>query len=209
LTEGSAFRWNLDVSTATDRPRFQAETRTQWRRWLAAHHDSESGVWLVTWKKASGQPILSYDEAVSEALAFGWIDSVGGKMDHDRTMLYFSPRRPGSSWSRPNKLRVDQLRREGQMTAAGEAVIAVSEANGGWSRLDDVEDLVVPPDLDEAFAAYAGSRDNWDRFPPSARRGILEWIVQAKRPETRQKRINQTAESAARNVRANQWQPRS
>lgn len=91
------------------------------------------------------------------------------------------------------------------MTPSGEAIIEQAMANGSWSLLDEVEDLIVPPDLAEAFDARPPARANWDRFPPSARRGILEWIVQAKRKETRAARIAETAERAALNERAAQW----
>ncbi len=186
-------------------PRVHAETRAEWRRWLLEHHETEQSVWLVSWKKATGRPAISYDDAVSESLAVGWVDSKPQKLDDERTMLYFSVRKPTSAWSRPNKVRVESLREAGLMTPAGEAVIEKAMANGSWSLLDDVEDLIVPPDLAEAFDGYPHSRDNWDGFPPSARRGILEWIVQAKRPETRAARIEETARRASVGERAAQW----
>ena len=195
------------MSDPQSAPRIHAETRREWREWLLAHHDSAPSVWLVSWKKATGLPALSYDEAVSEALAVGWVDSKPSKLDDERTMLYFSPRRPGSGWSRPNKLRVEQLRRSGVMTEAGERVIAEAVESGSWTLLDQVEDLIVPEDLDQAFANSPPARENWDRFPPSTRRGILEWITQAKRPTTRQTRVAETARLAALNQRANQWRP--
>ncbi|MGJ9372014.1 YdeI/OmpD-associated family protein [Nesterenkonia sp. CF4.4] len=187
--------------------RVHAETRGQWREWLLAHHETESSVWLVSWKKATGRPAMAYDEAVSEALAVGWVDSKPRKLDDERTMLYFSPRRPGSAWSRPNKRRVEQLRGSGAMTEAGERVVAEAVDSGAWSLLDQVEDLIVPEDLAEAFTRHPPARENWDRFPPSARRGILEWIIQAKRPATREARISETARQASLNQRANQWRP--
>ncbi|KUG58273.1 YdeI/OmpD-associated family protein [Nesterenkonia jeotgali] len=188
-------------------PRVHAETRQQWREWLLAHHETASSVWLVSWKKATGRPAVSYDDAVSEALAVGWVDSKPRKLDEERTMLYFSPRKPGSAWSRPNKLRVEQLRRSGAMTEAGERVVARAVASGAWTLLDQVEDLIVPEDLDAAFTRNPPARENWDRFPPSVRRGILEWIIQARRPATRQARVEETARQAALNQRANQWRP--
>lgn len=189
-------------------PRHHAETREQWRAWLAEHHATASGVWLVSWKKHTGRPAVPYDEAVSEALAFGWVDSRPAKLDDSRTMLYFTPRRPGSAWSRPNKLRVDELEKAGLMTEAGRRVVAAARADGSWDVLNDVEDLVVPPDLAAALERHPGSREHWDAFPRSARRGILEWIVQARTATTRGRRVEQTAEQAARGERANQWRPR-
>lgn len=192
-----------------DADRVHAETRAQWRSWLAEHHASARSVWLVSWKKHTGKPAVSYDDAVSEALAFGWVDSVAATVDGDRTAQYYAARRPGSGWSRPNKQRVETLERDGLMTDAGRRVILAAKADGSWTLLDDVENLVVPPDLDRAFAALAGSREHWDAFPRSVKRGILEWITVAKRPETRARRIDQTAASAARGERANQPRPKS
>lgn len=192
----------------TDRPRVQrvhVETRAAWRVWLAEHHAGTSSVWVVSWKKHTGKPAVSYDDAVSESLAFGWVDSRPAKLDRDRTMLYFSPRKPSSAWSRPNKHRVATLESAGLMTDAGRRVVCAAKADGSWTKLDDVEDLVVPADLADAFARNPGSRERWDSFPRSARRGILEWIVQARRPATRRKRLDETAEMAGRGERANQW----
>ena len=188
-----------------DELRIHCETVDEWRDWLAAHHDAEPRVWLVTWKKAAAKPILSYDDAVTEALAWGWVDSVGRRLDDERTMLRFTPRKPTSAWSGPNKLRVDRLLTEGRMQPAGQRMVDLARENGMWTILDDVERLVVPEDLAAEFDARPGAREAWDGFPRSVRRGVLEWIVQAKRPETRRTRILETAEKAARGERAGQW----
>lgn len=188
-----------------DVPRVHLEDRAAWRAWLLENHAATASVWLVTWKKAAGKPILGYDDAVSEALAFGWVDSKGGKIDELRTMLYFARRQRGSAWSGPNKRRIERMRAAGLMHEAGEAVIARAIADGSWTLLDEVEQLVVPPDLAAAFEDFPGSRERWDAFPKSARRGILEWIVQAKTAPTRAKRILETATRAAVGERANQW----
>jgi uncharacterized protein YdeI (YjbR/CyaY-like superfamily) len=193
------------VGKLDDALRVHPETRAEWREWLAANHDSCVGAWFVSWKKHTGRPAVAYDEAVSEALAFGWVDSVPRTLDDDRSMLWYASRKPGSAWSRPNKERVARLEAEGRMAPAGAAVVAAARADGSWSKLDDVEDLVVPSDLAAAFVEHPGSADEWEAFPRSAKRGILEWIVQAKKPETRAKRVAETAELAARRERANQW----
>jgi uncharacterized protein YdeI (YjbR/CyaY-like superfamily) len=151
---------------------------------------------------------MTYEESVEEALAYGWIDSKGSRLDDERTMLWFAPRQRRSGWSRSNKERVERLEREGRMTPAGRAVIERAMADGSWTLLDEVEDLIVPADLAAAFAARPGSSDQWAAFPRSIRRSLLEWIVQARRPETRRRRIEETADRAARGERANQWQPR-
>lgn len=162
----------------------------------------------MSWKKHTGRPALTYEESVEEALCVGWVDSKGNKLDDDRTMLWFAPRKPTSGWSRPNKERIARLSAQGLMLPAGEAVVAAAQANGAWSLLDDVENLVVPDDLAAELDRYPGARATWDAFPRSVRRGVLEWIVQAKRAPTRAKRIAETAEKASRGERANQWRDR-
>jgi len=184
------------------------QDRTAWRGWLQRYHADSPGVWLVTWRKASGRVPLSYDDAVEEALCFGWVDSLGRALDDDRTMLRYTPRKRRSAWSRPNKERVARLEAAGRMAPAGAAVVAAARADGSWSLLDDVEAGVVPPDLAAALAERPGARDQFDAFPRSARRGILEWVSQAKRPETRARRVLETATLAERGERANQWRPR-
>jgi uncharacterized protein YdeI (YjbR/CyaY-like superfamily) len=190
------------VAKLDDLEWFAAETREQWRAWLADNHASAPGVWLVTWKKAAGRPILSYDESVEEALAWGWIDSKGMGIDAERSRLVFTPRKAGSGWSRPNKERIARLEASGLMRPAGQALIDAAKVDGSWTLLDDVEDLIVPPDLAEAFAARPGSREAWDAFTVSPRKQMLLWLVTAKRPETRASRIEQIADAAAEGRRA-------
>ncbi len=188
-----------------DVEQFHPATVTEWRAWLADHHATSPAVWLVTWRKGAGHQIVGYDEAVTEALAFGWVDSRPRALDDKRTMLYFTPRKPGSAWSRPNKQRVQRLLDENRMAPAGQTVIDAAMVDGSWTVLDDVEDLVEPDDLRIALDGVAGARASWDAFPRSAKRGILEWIVQAKRPATRTARVVETAAAAGRGERANQW----
>jgi len=180
-------------------------TRAQWRAWLAAHHGEAAGVWLVSWKKATGKPSVAYAESVEEALCVGWVDSKPSSLDAERGMLWFSPRKPRSGWSRPNKERVERLLAAGLVTPAGLAVIEAAKADGSWTKLDAVEDLVEPDDLAAALDADRAARASWDSFPRSAKRGILEWIAQAKRPETRSTRVAQTVVEAHDGRRANQW----
>ncbi len=191
-----------------DAPQVHAETREAWRDWLAEHHAAASGAWLVSWKQATGRPSVGYDAAVEEALCVGWVDSLPRSLDDERSMLYFAPRKPRSGWSRPNKERVARLTAAGRMRPAGQAVVDAAQADGSWSLLDEVENLVVPDDLRAALDAHAGAADHWEAFPRSAKRGILEWIVQAKRSATRTWRVEETARLAARNERATQWRPR-
>ncbi len=192
-----------------EREHVHAETRPQWREWLVENHANSTGVWLVSWRSATGRPSVGYEESVEEALCVGWVDSKGGKIDDERTKLWFAPRNPRSAWARTNKDRVARLEAAGLMLPAGRRAVEIAKANGAWSLLDDVENLVVPPDLQAAFAAHRGARENWDGFPRSARRAILEWIVQARTEPTRAKRIADTAAKAAVGERANEWHPKT
>jgi len=190
------------------RPMGQPLARAAWRAWLVAHHATSKGVWLVTYKASAGQPRLAYAASVEEALCVGWIDSTGRTLDDARSMMWFAPRSPRSGWARSNKERLVRLTAAGLMLPAGLAAVEEAKRRGTWSLLDDVEDLVVPPDLAAALGAQAPARTNWDAFSPSSRRAILGWIAQARRPETRVARIAEAATLAARNVKANEWRPR-
>ena len=195
------------MSAHDDGERIHPETRAAWREWLDSHHESSTGVWLVSWRKHTGKDGLSYEDGVEEALCFGWIDSLARRLDDSRTMLWYSPRKPGSGWARPNKERVERLTAAGLMAPAGQRMIDAARADGSWSRLDDVENLVVPDDLAAAFDARPPAREHWDAFPRSVRRGILVWIVQAKRDTTRAARLEETSRLAQANERANQRPP--
>lgn len=190
------------------RPFVHPHDRAAWRAWLIEHHATMRGVHLVSWRRASGRVPLDYAEAVEEALCVGWVDSKGGKLDEVRGMLWFAPRNPRSGWARSNKERVARLIADGRMLPAGQAAIDEAKRRGTWTMLDDVEDLVVPDDLATALAAHPPASDHFAAFSKSARRALLEWIRQAKRPETRARRIEETATLAARNEKANQWVPR-
>lgn len=180
-------------------------SRAEWRAWLQKHHARGEGVWLVSYKKATDKPRLEYDEAVEEALCFGWVDSKPAKLDDERSMLYFAPRKPKSGWSGINKERVERLIAAGWMAPAGLAKVDAAKADGSWNALDSATALEIPPDLEAALDALPSARAHFDAFPPSARRAILEWISLAKKPETRASRVDETAREAAENRRANQW----
>lgn len=195
----------LDLSTLE---RFYAPDRAAWRAWLEANHAASPGVWLIYFKKESGKPRVSYDEAVEEALCFGWIDSKPNKIDELSYMQLFSPRKPKSNWSKPNKERVERLLAAGLMAPAGLRMVEIAKQNGKWDALDEVEAGVVPPDLIQALASYPDAAANFEAFPRSYKRGVLEWVLNAKRPETRAKRIDEIARLASLNQRANQYTPK-
>ena len=181
------------------------ETRRAWRQWLQKNHDRGEGVWLISFKKETGRPRVEYDEAVEEALCFGWIDSKVNKLDEERSMLWFAPRKAKTGWSKPNKQRVERMLAAGLMHPSGLAKVEQAKADGTWTSLDGVEELQIPPDLGEQLASYPHAEANFHAFPRSVKRSILEWIVVAKRAETRAARVSETARLVNENVRANQW----
>lgn len=187
-------------------PIIAISSRAEWRNWLMANHAHSNGVWLLFHKVATGKPTITYEEGVLEALCFGWIDSKGNKFDNDRSLLYYSPRNPRSNWSALNKTRVVMLLEQGLMMPAGQHMIDLAKQTGTWTALEEVDALTIPDDLQSALLANPPAEANFMAFPKSAKRGILEWILNAKRPDTRAKRIAETAALAALNIRANQFQ---
>jgi uncharacterized protein YdeI (YjbR/CyaY-like superfamily) len=184
-----------------DAPEVTAKDRAQWRRWLQRNHDKVDRAWLVMGKKGAGVPSPTYEEAVEEALCFGWIDSTMRPIDERCYRQLYSRRKPTSTWAKTNKERVERLIREGRMAEAGLAAIEAAKANGSWSSLDRIEALEEPPDLATALDANPTARRHFDAFPASVRKQLLWWVESAKRPETRAKRIAETVDLAARNER--------
>jgi len=180
-------------------------SRTEWRAWLKKHHARTEGIWLVTWKKSTPGKYLPYAAIVEEALCFGWIDSLPRKLDEQRTMLYLCPRKPRSVWSKLNKDRIEKLEAVGLMTSIGRAKIEAAKRDGSWTKLDIVEALGVPEDLAKALAAERTATKHFNAFPPGSRKIILQWISSAKTATTRARRIKDTVELAAKNIRANHY----
>ena len=195
----------MESQRADGVPTFYAQDLMAWRKWLTDNHQQTPSVWLIIFHKKSDTPSVYYDEAVDEALCFGWIDSKPNKRDGESYYQYFSQRKAKSNWSRVNKEKIARLEQEGRLQAAGIAMIAEAKRLGTWNALEEVENGVIPADLQDAFAQFPGSESHFLAFPWSVRRGILEWIFNAKRPATRAKRILETAEKAAQNIRANQY----
>lgn len=183
----------------------QPLSRAEWRSWLLENHLRVQGVWLVSFKKGTGKPRIEYDESVEEALCFDWIDSKPNKLDDERSMLWFAPRKARTGWSRPNKERIERMLQAGLMHPTGLAKVEQAKADGSWTSLDAIEALQLPPDLAQALAAYPLAEQHFLAFPRSVRRGILEWIHTARKAETRAARIAETARLASVNERANQW----
>lgn len=180
---------------------FEFADRNRWRSWLESNHGTSGGIWLVYYKVKSGVPSVTYDQAVEEALCFGWIDSRVNPVDERRYRQVFTPRKAGSTWSKLNKERIERLAADGRIAAAGWAVIERAKADGTWTVLDDVEALLLPDDLVAALDAQPVARANWEAFPDSAKKPALYGILSAKRPETRHRRIEKIVERALRNER--------
>jgi uncharacterized protein YdeI (YjbR/CyaY-like superfamily) len=172
-----------------------------WRQWLQDNHVSKQSIWLIYYKKKTNTPSLSWSEAVDQALCFGWIDSVAKPIDEQTYMQFFSKRKPNSVWSKVNKLKIKQLMDADLMAQAGLESIEKAKKNGSWTILDDVEELIIPADLDEAFDNLSGSKDFFLSLTKSVQKMALTGIVLAKLPATRQKRINEIAESASQKIK--------
>lgn len=184
---------------------FYPTSLTDWKKWLSKNHLSKQSVWLVFHSKSSEKPSITWSEAVDVALCFGWIDSKKIKIDHETSHQFFSKRKPNSTWSKINKEKVRQLIEKGLMTQAGYKSIETAKQNGSWTILDEVEELIIPNDLEEAFKKHKGSKAYFLSLSKSARKIMLSWIVLAKRPETRQKRIDEIAEHAGQKQKPKQF----
>jgi uncharacterized protein YdeI (YjbR/CyaY-like superfamily) len=182
---------------------FYARTRGEWRDWLAENCKFKKSVCLIVYHQKSKIPSVHFREAIEEAVCFGWVDSRANKRDGESFYLLFSRRNPKSSWGKISKERAEKMIREGLMTPHGQAVIDLAKKTGTWEVLADAHNAVIPDDLQELFDKNETAFKNFQTFSPSSKRVILEWILKAKKPETRQQRIIQTVELAENNIKAN------
>ena len=187
-----------------DLPLFQPKSRKAWRAWLQKHHASSTGVWLVYAKKHTGLPSLTYNDAVEEALCFGWIDSLIHPIDEDFFKQVFTPRKPRSAWSAVNRTRVERLIEAGLMTAPGLALIAHAKKTGRWEAHAAAESLTIPPELNKALNANPNAKKNWPTYTESQRKMFLYQVNGAKRPETRAKRIARVIDIVSSGVKFSQ-----
>lgn len=182
-------------------PRRLFKTAAQWRTWLERNHDRHKGIWLVYYKKSSGKSSVTYSEALDEGLCYGWIDSIVKRVDAERYMQKWTPRHPGSIWSAANKTRVARLQAAGRMAPAGSARVDAARRDGSWDRLNAVEEIVrtaaVPEDLKAALAADPAVLEKFERLAPSRKKLWAWWVISAKRPETRARRIAATVAGVA------------
>ncbi len=165
------------------------KTPADWRAWLEENHATAAGVWLVYFRASTGKRGLTWEDAVREALCFGWIDSKVKPIDDERYKQVFTPRKPKSVWSKVNKNHVAELSELGQMREAGQRAIDVAKANGAWAFLEPIDDLIVPPDFQTALNSSDAAQRTYDALSNSAKRQVLYRLYSAKREATRVKRV--------------------
>lgn len=180
-----------------DGEKVEAADAVAWRDWLEAHHATSTGAWLVRARPGSGLTFVEYEDAIRQALCFGWIDGPVRTFDDARGGLWFAPRRPSSGWAATNKARLIELEAAGLMTEAGTRAVEVAKANGAWTVLDNAEAGIEPADLAAALDATPAAREAWDSFPPSSRKFGISMVDMARRPETREARIAKIVADAA------------
>jgi uncharacterized protein YdeI (YjbR/CyaY-like superfamily) len=173
-------------------------SRQAWRSWLKSHHDSETEIWLVFYKQQSGKPTLSYNDAVEEAVCFGWIDGIKRRIDEERYTHRFTPRKPDSNWSETNRKRAARMEKAGLMTDAGQRAIRAAKRKGTWRSATHAIDTSTPPELAARLAKNKTAAAFFEALAPSYRREFTGWINSAKRDATRQRRIDETVELLSR-----------
>lgn len=187
---------------------FYPETKQHLREWLQKNHLTKDAVWLIFYKKHTGKPSVAWTDAVDEALCFGWIDSKGETIDNDTFRQYFCKRKPTSTWSKINKQKIETLTAKGLMTKAGFDVIEIAKQNGSWTILDEVEELIIPSELEKTFEKFENSKDYFSSLSKSKKKVLLQWIALAKTDTTRQKRIFEIAENASQKKQPKQFRPK-
>jgi len=164
--------------------------REEWRKWLAKNHDRKKGIWLIYYKKHTGKPRIPYEDAVEEAICFGWIDSTVKKIDEEKYAQKFTPRKSRSRWSELNKKRAEKMIKLGKMTEAGLVKIREAKENGEWYKEAPKSQFpAVPLEFKKALAASKKAREYFNSLAPSYRKQYIGWIAAARREETRKNRV--------------------
>lgn len=187
---------------------FYPETKQHLRKWLNENHLTKNAVWLIFYKKHTGKPSVAWTDAVDEALCFGWIDSKAETIDKDSFRQYFCKRKPNSTWSKINKQKIEILAEKGLIAQAGLDVMEIAKQNGSWIILDEVEELIIPIELEKAFDNTENSRDYFLSLCKSKKKVLLQWIALAKTQTTRQKRILEIVESASQKQQPKPFRPK-
>lgn len=168
------------------------KTSAAWREWLQNNHDKTNGVWLLFFKKGTGKSSIEYEVAVEEALCFGWIDSIIKKIDDEKYVRKFTPRKDKSKWSELNKKRVEKLIQDNRMTEIGLAKIETAKRNGQWDKPDRPNiQFDIPKEFQAALGQNRKAREHFDQLAPTYQKQYIGWIAIAKRPETKEKRIKE------------------
>lgn len=191
------------MSKPVDTPEFYAKNEAEWRTWLLENSDLQVSVKLILYHKNSGIPSVDYEQAASQALCFGYVDSRANKRDAESSYRMFSPRKARSNWSESNKKRVERLIKAGLMMPSGQQMIDQAKVSGSWDTLREAQLHIMPADLKVLFDENTLALENFNNFSASSKRLILEWISTAKKAETRQKRMISTVTLASRNIKAN------
>ena len=174
------------------------ESPAAFRDWLEEHHERETEVWVGMWKKATGKQGMSWSQAVDEALCFGWIDGIAKRVDGERHRQRFTPRKPTSNWSAINIAKVATLRAEGRMRPAGEAAFARRRADrSGVYSFEQRDEPRLEPEQQAQLEANGGAWAYFQSKPPSYRRQATWWVISAKKPETRARRLATLIEDSA------------
>ena len=184
---------------------YYPNNKKDWRKWLELNHKKKGAVWLILYRKKSSRHNLSWSESVDEALCFGWIDSTKKTINNDCYKQYFSKRKAKSNWSKVNKDKVKNLIDQGLMKEEGYKSIEMAKENGSWTILDEVEELLIPEEVEKEFANHQGSMEYFNSLSKSSKKILLYWVVSAKRKETKQKRILEIVENASKNLKPKQF----
>ncbi len=170
--------------------RISCKNRDEWREWLKENHSRANGIWVVYHKKHTGKPSVYYNEAVEEALCYGWIDSIVKRIDDERYMQKYTPRNPKSSWSTSNKKRVEKMILEGKMTEAGMRLVNIAKQNGKWDEaIKSHLNYVLSEDLLEILKKDKAAFATYEKLPPSHKNKYASCIMSAKKEETKIRRI--------------------
>ena len=181
--------------------------RKEWREWLKKNHSKKNQIWLIYYKKHTGTPRIPYDDAVEEALCYGWIDSTVKRIDEETFMQKFTPRNKNSIWSKLNKQRVEKLIKSGKMRKAGMDRVGDAKRNGEWDAAYSIKDVVeIPPALKRALTKNKKAKENFDKFAPSYRRNYIGWVANAKRQETIDRRVTEVVKRAEKNMKPGMMQ---
>ncbi|WP_299100657.1 YdeI family protein [uncultured Winogradskyella sp.] len=178
------------------------KTDKEWRDWLHQNHKSEQGIYLIFYKVDHSMASMRWEEAVRVALCYGWIDATVKSLGEGKRRQYFCPRKSKSVWSAVNKKHLIELERDKLIHPSGYDAIKIAKENGSWSALDDVENGIIPENLQIAFNNNKKAYDNYLNFAPSYRKGYLYWLNQAKREATQQKRIAEIIKLCDANIKS-------